>query len=457
MEAAGKTILSDPWWRGPCFGAQWWTYPLPSLESLDREHIDFIYISHGHHDHFHPPTLKTLGRNTNVLVSNAIGLADSIREIGFPVTALDDEEEYTLGANVKCRIMKTHGLDTLMVISDGIETCVNLNDSLHSAPRNVQEWFIRRLRGLYPQIDYVFCGYGVASHFPNCYFIPGKNRELTAAKRQEYFNRQWAQIISELAPTYGFPFAADVVFFDEDLQWANEAVHNTERPVAAFAKMYPESKVRLYDIAPGFSIEAGTVLNDRRRGRMSIETAKHECQDAVVRANRYGTVSRDAVVEIKEILDANIAVCREYLESFPDEYRFLIRFRNGAAALEITKTKKQIRTQIRAEGELDESDYDVTYTTRLAYLRQSLTTEFGHEILFVGSGGIFKYADPSRVQSNVHRELMFMMRRQPTALPPRRPGGLRSGVRKIKQFVKAVLGRSEQDLYDLQRWTVFGK
>jgi hypothetical protein len=343
-----------------------------------------------------------------------------------------------------------------MVISDGIETCVNLNDSLHSAPRNVQEWFIARLRGLYPQIDYVFCGYGVASHFPNCYFIPGKNRELTAAKRQDYFNRQWAQIISGLAPTYGFPFAADVVFFDEDLQWANEPVHNAERPVATFAKMCPESKVRLYDIAPGFSIEAGTVLNDQRRGKLSIETAKHDCPDAVLRANSYGTVTRDSVVEIKGMLDANIAVCREYLESFPDDYRFLIRFRNGAAALEITKTTEHIETQIRAEGELDESDYDVTYTTRLAYLRQSLTTEFGHEILFVGSGGIFKYVDPTRVQSNVHRELMFMMRRQLTALP-RRPNGLRRGLRKMKQFAKAVLGRSEQDLYDLQRWTVFGR
>jgi hypothetical protein len=456
VEAGGLTILSDPWWRGPCFGAQWWTYPLPSLESLDNKHVDFIYISHGHHDHFHPATLRTLARDAKVLVSKDIGLADAIRNVGFPVTALGDDEEYALGGNVKCRIMQTHGQDTLMAISDGAETCVNLNDALHAAPKAVQERFIARLRGLYPKIDYLFCGYGVASHFPNCYFVPGKNRELTAARRQEYFNRQWAHIVSALAPRHGFPFAADVVLFEEDLQWANEPVHNWERPLATFARLYPGSEVQLYDIAPGFSIESGTVVNERRRGRMSLETAKSQCPDAVVRANSYGSVPRDAVTEIRERLESNIAVCREYLESFAGEYRFLVRFRNGPAAVEITKRGGRVSTQIREEAELDESGYDVIYTTRLAYLRQSLTTEFGHEILFVGSGGIFRYGDPSKVRSNVHRELMFMLRHQPRALPPR-PGGLRAAAGAVKRFVRRALGLGELDLYDLQRWTVFGK
>jgi L-ascorbate metabolism protein UlaG (beta-lactamase superfamily) len=58
IEANGVRILSDPWWNGPCFGAQWWLYPDAFLAAVEERPIDYIYISHGHHDHFHPPTLR---------------------------------------------------------------------------------------------------------------------------------------------------------------------------------------------------------------------------------------------------------------------------------------------------------------------------------------------------------------------------------------------------------------
>jgi L-ascorbate metabolism protein UlaG (beta-lactamase superfamily) len=454
IEADGSTILSDPWWRGPCFGAQWWIYPLPFLGALEGVKIDFIYVSHGHHDHFHPATLKTLPRTATVLVSNAIGLAEPIQNLGFPVIALGDDEEHALRSAARVRIMRTRGGDTLMAVSDSRETCVNLNDSLHSGPQYDQEQFIARLRHFYPKIDYVFCGYGVASHFPNCYSIPGKNPELTAARRQAYFNRQWAQIIHGLVPAHAFPFAADVVFLEDDLQWANEPVHNSERPTAAYARLYPGSTVQLHDIAPGFSIESGLVLRERLRGRISMATVSDECRDAMVRANSYGSASPDSVAEVKALLDANIAACCEYLESFAGRYRLLIRFRNGAAAIEILKTGDRIDTMLVPEDGLDERRYDVTYITRLGYLRQSLTTDFGYEILLVGSGGIFRYADPSRVRANLHGELITMMRHHVRA-PAARPRGVRRAIRRLKQAVKAVLRRRDGDMYELERWTVF--
>ena len=30
IETKGLRIISDPWWLGSCFGAQWWIYPPPS-------------------------------------------------------------------------------------------------------------------------------------------------------------------------------------------------------------------------------------------------------------------------------------------------------------------------------------------------------------------------------------------------------------------------------------------
>jgi RNA polymerase sigma factor (TIGR02999 family) len=36
IEAGGVTILSDPWWSGPCFGAQWWNHPPPRADFVDK-------------------------------------------------------------------------------------------------------------------------------------------------------------------------------------------------------------------------------------------------------------------------------------------------------------------------------------------------------------------------------------------------------------------------------------
>ena len=141
VETAGVTILSDPWWRGPCFGAQWWNYPAADLAAIEGKRIDYIYISHGHHDHLHPGTLSLLSRDAKVLVSRSSKLASFINEVGFDVIELDGDDVFDLGGEgVNCRIMETHADDTLMAISDGHEVCLNLNDALHSAPEAVQSF-----------------------------------------------------------------------------------------------------------------------------------------------------------------------------------------------------------------------------------------------------------------------------------------------------------------------------
>src|SRR5216683_208449 len=121
IEAAGVRILSDPWWKGPCFGAQWWTYPLPCVDAAEREPIDYIYISHGHHDHLHPPTLK-LFLGAKVLIAGGSELSGAIRDLGFEVIEVGSIQETDLGNGVRCRIIETHAADTLLAVSDGKET-----------------------------------------------------------------------------------------------------------------------------------------------------------------------------------------------------------------------------------------------------------------------------------------------------------------------------------------------
>ena len=451
LEAGGVTVLSDPWWFGPCFGAQWWTWPTPFVRGLEGQRIDYIYISHGHHDHLHPGTLATLPKTAKVLVSSALDLATSIREIGFEVIEVDPGKPLALGDGaVEVRIMPTHGDDTLMALSDGHEACLNLNDALHSAPRVVQHSFIRKLKALYPAIDYVFCGYGVASHFPNCYRIPGKDAAATASQRQAYFNREWVRLIAGLAPRHGFPFAADVVFLQDELFWANEATHNAERPTAVFEQLHPSSKTTVIDIAPGFQIEDGKVLSPVTRQPVAADRLREELSDQIERANRVGRDSETVTSEAVELLRSNLANCRGYLSTFPGDWRAALRFIGSSKALLLEKRDAEISLETVEAARI--RDVHLTYTTRWAYLRWALQRHYGDEILFVGSGGIFEYASRDAAARAIHLELMALIRNRPQ---PSRPRAASGPVHEAKQIVKRMLGRQERDLYDLMGWTVF--
>lgn len=453
IETRGLRILSDPWWKGPCFGAQWWIYPLPYLEPT-KQKIDYIYISHGHHDHLHPATLRTLNKDAKVLVSKNIDIADSICELGFETILIDDNEEYALSPNVKCRLIETHNQDTLFAVSDDSSVCINLNDALHAAPSEIQKHFFAILKSFYPKIDYLFCGYGVASHFPNCYHIPHKDSIATAINRQAYFNRCWVDIVDKLSPRFAFPFAADVAFLEYDLQWAVEPTHNAERPTDIFKQLYPNSITKVFDIAPGFEIRNTEITSPIFRKPTTLTQLRVDHADNIQRANEYGACSEAMFNEVLQLIRDNAAKCDSYIQEFSNNYRFLLRFRNYNQSIVISKKGKHIDIGSVITSADDIKDYDVVYITRLQYIRWSLSSKYGHEILFVGSGGIFEYFSKQKAEKNIHRELMIFL--VPHLTPPQsRFGDQPEWLYHIKQSIRNLTKNNKPDLYDLGTWTIW--
>jgi hypothetical protein len=454
IETEGIAILSDPWWNGPSFAQQWWNYPRPAVEQLVGRKIDYIYISHGHNDHLHPETLQTLCRDAVVLVSASSHLAELPRELGFAVREIAPNEEAALTKRVRVRLMPTHSGDTLLAVSDGEEVCINLNDALHSAPRRVQDEFLKTLRSLYPKIDYVFCGYAIASHFPNCYRIAGKDQVLTAQARQRYFTAQWVRIVAALSPRFAFPFAGDVVLLEEDLLWVNELTHNAERPPEVLKKVHPEFTGQAIDPGPGFKVADARVVQDIRRPIVSEARIRQDLKDQIERAQRYEPVEWREVEEIHGLLVANIATCSSYLQSFDGDYRCLVRFRNSNFGVVIRKQGKQVTAATCRDAEADSRSAQLVFSTRLAYLKSSLTIPYADEVIFVGSGGIFEFKRREDVQKALHRELAAIVRRH-DSVPVRGAGTPRTLKSHVKRFALKLLGREDSDLYDLDHWTVY--
>lgn len=453
VETAGVTVLTDPWWNGPSFGEQWWGYPRPRPQAIEGKRIDYIYLSHGHHDHCHFDTLGMLPRDAKVLVSSTGDLAGGVRDLGFTVIEVQPDEEVALSERVRIRLIPTHNDDTLLALADGDEVCINLNDALHSGPVEVQDRFLGLLKGQYPRVDYVFCGYGIASHFPNCYRIPGKDMAATAGERQKHFNRQWAKIVAALAPRYAFPFAADVVFLEHDLQWANEPTQNTERPLAALARDYPDFRGQAIDAGPGFCIENGKIVTDIRRTPISLAKLIADLPDEVARANRIAPVTAAEVADLAELLRAQVEKLRDYLAVYAGDYLFLVRLRTAREGIEIRKTGTNVSVRAIPDAERPTAVPDVTFTSRADYVRASISEPYGDEVIFVGSGGIFELRSPEQAARNLQRELVTILRRHEfvpvRSAPPSRL------IAKAKQIVKKLVRPEESDLYDLGRWTVY--
>jgi len=454
VEAGDLRVLSDPWWQGPCFGNQWWLYPKPYLECLDGRPIDYVYISHGHPDHFHRGTLRRFPRGTKVIISRGSVLARALQDMDLEVIQLAPEEVRNLGNSVACQIMPTHGGDSLMIIMDRNEVCVNANDSLHSAPHSLQNQVTARIKALYPRIDYLFCAYGIASHFPNCYIIPGKDYVRTAENRKRYFNRQWARVASLLEPRFAFPFAADMILLEPDLFWTNEPVHNSERPTSAFTSLYPSSATKVVDIGPGFALANGTIIQDVRFRPLRAGEVRSAYSAVISKYKTQPERRTDGADLLKETLEHNIVVCRSFLCEFSEDYRFLLLLRDRTWALQIVKRRSEIHVNLVDADTITHAEYDVILTSTFAYLRRSLTRDYGNEILFVGSGCLIEYTDQQRIKKNLHEELTILIAKH-RGPPKSRFGDQPKWLFQMKSIVKALLGRHEVDLYDLQAWTLF--
>ncbi|MBD2626941.1 MBL fold metallo-hydrolase [Trichormus variabilis] len=106
MEIGRQRILIDPWLVGSLtFGNLDWLFKGSRLQERPiPENIDLILLSQGLEDHAHPPTLKQLDRNIQVVASpNA---AKVVEQLGYTqVITLAHGEHFTLNDQVEIKAL----------------------------------------------------------------------------------------------------------------------------------------------------------------------------------------------------------------------------------------------------------------------------------------------------------------------------------------------------------------
>ncbi len=231
LNAAGKTVLVDPWFAEPVFGGAWFRYPpppYPDASSLPRP--DFLALSHLHPDHAGPATLAQLRRETPVLVfpfpSGA--MRRRLERLGFTdVRWLGAWERTEVSPGLAVTFVPNDRgweVASLVIEADGVRL-YHGNDN----PLTVEGYreVVRRLG----RIDLAFLPYAGASSYPTGF--DGDEATLRARceqKKQEGLAR-FTDGLEGLEPAEAVPFASSWALLEE----AEVEKNFVDRPTAAQA------------------------------------------------------------------------------------------------------------------------------------------------------------------------------------------------------------------------------
>jgi len=147
----GRPVLAtDPWLEGRCYSGSWALER--RLTDEERQAVldaDYIWISHGHPDHFHIKSLMNFARGKKVLLPDhyAPDIKSFLIGQGFSVEVMPYRRWQTLSPGIRCMCLDNENQDAILLIEAGDSLIVNLNDS----PLCGDAGFIRRLVGRYPR------------------------------------------------------------------------------------------------------------------------------------------------------------------------------------------------------------------------------------------------------------------------------------------------------------------
>jgi L-ascorbate metabolism protein UlaG (beta-lactamase superfamily) len=65
IDTGDVKIVTDPWFVGSAYCGQWHLFPKP-VDTDILQQAEVVLLSHGHEDHFHEPSLKSLPKSAQV-------------------------------------------------------------------------------------------------------------------------------------------------------------------------------------------------------------------------------------------------------------------------------------------------------------------------------------------------------------------------------------------------------
>lgn len=466
IETEDLTIATDPWLDGAAYCGKWYLFPKP-VNGETLQNANAIMISHGHEDHLHEDTLRTLPKDAKVLYPYGFfgGAKEYIENLGFSdVRECTTHKTYKISEKTSITYL-LNGHDSIMVIESGGEVLVNVNDALHSSPETVIEHYLTEIRAKWRKIDYLFCGFGGASYFPNTMHLAGKDDFETSLVREQLFAHNFCRVVAGLKPKIAVPFAADFCLLDDDQRWINEARFPRSKMADYYAKHFSETgyEPKIVDMYSGDRIESGEVRKlSPYRDKMKNGELEHlidEQYSEEIAAKRHESFIDDSkAVGLVSDLKANLEKRRTL---FPAEKLDRLKF-----AVRLTDVRDDPFINIsfsggepnieRGEKVSEESLLTMSMTgERLAY---SIGSDWGADVVSIGYGAEIEINDKRAAEVDLESICMNLLACYPTIKDLKKtpfrtmqflllnPPRFTTSIRKIKKF------NAESENYDRKTW-----
>lgn len=436
IEMAGLRILTDPWWAGPAYCHQWHPWPAPQPGGLEKESVDYLYLSHGHADHLHEPTLRRLAPGATALVPELLAgrFDEYLRGLGFEqILTLSHGKTVPLrnGMRATCYLNMT---DSLLVLDDGRHVIIDGNDALHASPAPVIDHFCHVLASRYPFIDVLFLGYGGASWFPNCARLPGKDDVAQARRREDYFVGNFLRVVDTLRPKLACPFATSFVLLEPHNRWINDVRLDLPGPDEVHASRGGAGLTECHLLLPGDVIENATVTPGGMPRPSRAELAKDlagplraECE----RLERLEALPSARLHDFAARMDERLRRNRPIAAGAKALSAIELRLRdNPGFAFHLDPDARGPRARLGVAGESP-----VALEMRAEILDVLLGDEYGSEAITIGYGALAHLQRPE----NLDDVLALIKLLRP------RPAAWRAALRELRQRpLRSALGVQRQ-------------
>lgn len=446
IDTGDLKIVTDPWLQGSAYSQQWHLFPKPvRLDGLNN--ADVILISHGHEDHLHEASLKTLPTRAKVFYPHSWfgGTKEFIQGLGF-----EDVQEplpyktYKLSTKTRVTYLaNTH--DNIIVIESGGVVLVNINDALHSYPQTVIDFYLNALKKRWSRIDLLFCGFGGASYFPNTIHLAGKNDREVGIVREQLFAHNFCRIVAGLRPAVAVPFAADFALLSPAQRWIND-VRFPRANMSSYYQRYFRSdgaQPKIYDMYPGDILDMdGLNTESPYRKEMRNGSLNHlinqQYDEEIERLQQPSFISDSDAAQLGEQMQRNIKerLSLSNVESLRG-LKFCVRVPDVLHQNCYHVTLRDGEVQVTRADDVA-PDCALTMDIVSNILSQSFSSEWGGDAISIGYGCEIHINDRHAAATGSDSVCVGLLTRHPTVKSQIKKEPLRA----LKHLVGSSLGHT---------------
>lgn len=210
-------IATDPWLLGSTYWRSWWLEKYPTeAEIATVRDAKFLYITHSHPDHFHYPTLWSLGKPSTLHPHfPRYEVKDFLASNGFPANELEPWRWYQLTDTVRVASVPAPIDDSMLLIDTPDAYIANLNDAV---PRINLLRFVRSQMLIEDKPVIMLKSYSPASIATSIY----RNGKQTQMKTKSDYTATAIRLAEALGASHFVPFASQAFFSRSDSKWAND-------------------------------------------------------------------------------------------------------------------------------------------------------------------------------------------------------------------------------------------